>query len=148
MPRSKITSQSKDVLGDNGSVIVSHINGEQTRLEITLNWLTNLTGYTLLAKVVEGDNVQGSGLIPATATSSPTVTTLTVIDSTVSDNKFELVLPKDLGQNWDTSPVPDKPVYGFIDVEVADTGSGINQQIWKPLRGVVEIRYSPTEIGS
>ena len=146
MPRSKITSRSKDIISDDGSVLVSLIKGEQTRLEVTLNWLTNLAGYTILAKIVEGDNVQGSGTLPTTAASSPTVTTLTILDSTPTDNVFEIVLPQSLIDNWDTYPVPDKPVYGFIDVEVADTASGNNQQIWKPLRGVVEVRYSPTEV--
>jgi len=146
MPRSKITSRSKDIISDDGSVLVSLIKGEQTRLEVTLNWLTNLAGYTILAKIVEGDNVQGSGTLPTTAASSPTVTTLTILDSTPTDNVFEIVLPQTLIDNWDTYPVPDKPVYGFIDVEVADTASGNNQQIWKPLRGVVEVRYSPTEV--
>jgi hypothetical protein len=146
MPRSKITSQSKDIISDDGSVLVSLVEGEQTRLEVTLNWLTNLTGYTILSKVVEADNVQDSGTIPATASSTPTVTSLTIIDSTPTDNKFEIVLPSDLIDNWDTYPIPDKPVFGFIDLEVADTGVGTNQQIWKPLRGVVEVRYSPTEV--
>jgi len=146
MPRSKITSQSKDIISDDGSVLVSLVEGEQTRLEVTLNWLTNLSGYTILSKVVEADNVQGSGTIPATASSTPTVTSLTIIDSTPTDNKFEIVLPSDLIDNWDTYPIPDKPVFGFIDLEVADTGVGTNQQIWKPLRGVVEVRYSPTEV--
>ena len=31
-------------------------------------------------------------------------------------------------------------------LEIADTGVGVNQQIWKPMRGVVEVRYSPTEV--
>jgi len=146
MPRSKITSQSKDIITDDGSVLVSLIKGEQTRLEVTLNWLTNLAGYTILSKIIEADNVQSSGTIPATAASSPTVTTLTIIDSTPTDNKFEIVFPQTLIDNWDTYPIPDKPVYGFIDLEVTDTGVGTNQQIWKPLRGVVEVRYSPTEI--
>jgi hypothetical protein len=146
MPRSAITSKSKDIIDDDGAVLVSLIEGEQTRLDIVASWLTNLSGYTITAKIVEGDNVQGSGAIPTTAASSPVVTTLTILDNTPTDNQFDIVIPQTLIDSWDTYPVPDKPVYGFIGLEIADTGTGTNQQIWKPMRGVVEVRYSPTEV--
>lgn len=146
MPRSAITSTSKDLIYDDGAVLVSVIKGEQTRLDIVASWLTNLSGYTITAKIIEADNAQGSGQIPATASSSPVVTTLSIIDSNAADNQFDIVIPQDLIDNWDTYPIPDKPVYGFIGLEIADTGTGVNQQIWKPMRGVVEVRYSPTEV--
>jgi len=145
MPRSKITSKSQDLITDNGSIIASIIHGEQTRINVTASWITNLAGFTITAKVVEGDNEQDSGLIPATARDTPVITTLPIIDSNPTDNIFDIVIPQDLINTWDTFPAPDKPVYGFIDLEIADTGVGDAQQIWKPLRGVVEVRYSPTE---
>ena len=145
MPRSKITSKSQDLITDNGSIIASIIHGEQTRINVTASWITNLAGFTITAKVVEGDNVQDSGEIPETARSTPVVTTLPIIDTEPTDNIFDIVIPQDLIENWDTFPAPDKPIYGFIDLEIADTGVGNEQQIWKPLRGVIEVRYSPTE---
>jgi len=146
MPRSKITSKSQDLITDDGSIIASIVHGEQTRINITASWLTNLTGYTITAKVVEGDNVQDSGAIPATARDTPVVITLPILDTTPTDNIFDIVIPQDLVDTWDTFPAPDKPIYGFIDLEIADTGVGNNQQIWKPMRGLIEVRYSPTEI--
>ena len=145
MPRSAITSQSKDIIDDDGAVLVSLIEGEQTRLDIVASWLTNLSGYTITAKIVEGDNVQGSGAIPTTAASSPVVTTLTILDSTPTDNQFDIVIPQDISSTWATTPEPDQPIYGFIGLEIADTGTGNAQQIWKPMRGLLEVRYSPTE---
>ena len=146
MPRSKITSKSQDLITDDGSIIASIVHGEQTRINITASWLTNLSGYTITAKVVEGDNVQDSGIIPGTARETPVVTTLPILDTTPTDNIFDIVIPQDLINTWDTFPAPDKPIYGFIDLEIADTGTGNNQQIWKPMRGLIEVRYSPTEI--
>jgi len=146
MPRSKITSKSQDLITDDGSIIASIVHGEQTRINITASWLTNLAGYTITAKVVEGDNVQDSGLIPETARETPVVTTLPILDTTPTDNIFDIVIPQDLVNTWNTFPAPDKPIYGFIDLEIADTGVGNNQQIWKPMRGLIEVRYSPTEI--
>jgi hypothetical protein len=145
MARSKITSRSIDLITDDGSIIASVVHGEQTRINITASWLTNLSGYTITAKVAEGDNIQDSGIIPSTARDAPVITTLPILDTTLTDNIFDIVIPQDLINTWDTYPSPDKPIYGFIDLEIADTGTGDNQQIWKPLRGVVEIRYSPTE---
>ena len=146
MPRSKITSKSQDLITDDGSIIASIVHGEQTRINVTASQLTNLTGYTITAKVVEGDNVQDSGAIPSTARDTPVVTSLPILDTTPTDNIFDIVIPQDLINTWDTFPAPDKPIYGFIDLEIADTGTGNNQQIWKPMRGLIEVRYSPTEI--
>lgn len=50
MARSKITSASKDLITDDGSVLVSVIKGEQIHLNITLAWLTNIADYTILQK--------------------------------------------------------------------------------------------------
>lgn len=144
MARSKITSSSKDLIDDNGAVLISVIRGEQIHIELTLSWLTNLQGYTILAKVQEGQN-NGLGTVPTTIQPSGVVTILPLLNPLITDNKITLVIPQTLGTGWNVAPSPDKPVYGFIELEVADTGVGNQQQIWKPFRGLVEIRYSPTE---
>ena len=144
MARSKITSSSKDIIKDNGAVLVSVIKGEQIHLELTLSWLTNLSGYTIVAKVQEGAN-DGEGTIPTDIESGGVVTELPILNPETTDNIITLVIPQDLSDSWSTQPKPDKPSYGFIELEVADTGTGDEQQIWKPFRGLVEVRYSPTE---
>ena len=144
MSRSKITSSSKDLIVDDGSVLVSIIKGEQIQLNLTLSWLTNISDYIIFSKVVEAEN-DGSGTIPTSIRSNGVVTELPILDKEDSDNSFILVIPQTLGSTWTIQPAPDKPVYGFIDLEVQDTGFGDRQQIWKPFRGLIEIRYSPTE---
>jgi len=144
MPRSNIRSTSKDLITDDGSVLISVVQGEQVRIAVTLGWITNLTSHTLTAKVVEGDN-SGSGSIPEEARSGGVVTTLPIIDSDATDNEFEVVIPEDLTDTWTQGPTPGKPAYGFFGLQVADPGTGNDQQIWKPMRGLVEVRYSPTE---
>lgn len=145
MPRSKITSSSKDLITDDGAILASVIHGEQTRLDMVVGWLTNLSGYTITAKVVEGNNVQGSGAKPDAPQTGGAVITLPIIDATPTDNQFDIVIPQTLIATWNTTPEPDKPIYGFIGLEIQDTASGNNQQIWKPMRGLVEVLYSPTE---
>lgn len=145
MARSKITSKSKDLISDDGAVLVSVVEGEQTRMNMSVGWIANLSGYTITAKVVEGENIQGTGLTPPQPLSGGVVTALTILDTDATDNLFDIVIPEDLIDNWATTPTVDRPIYGFIGLEIKDTGSGINQQIWKPLRGLVQVRYSPTE---
>jgi len=145
MARSKITSRSNDIITDDGAILLSLIHGEQHRMGVTLNWLTDLTGFTIVAKVVEATNVQGSASLPTDVQPAGDVQTLTIIDTTVTDNQFEIVFPSTLIDAWSTTPEPDQPIYGYVGLEVSDTGVGSLQQVWKPIRGLIEVRYSPSE---
>lgn len=144
MARSKITSASQDLISDNGSILASIVDGEQLQLDVTLNWLTNLTGYQLKVTVIEAQNL-GDGKIPTTVQPSGAISLLPILDAVVTDNTFKIVFPEELIATWNQQPSPDKPVYGYIELEVRDTGTGTSQQIWKPIRGLVEVLYSPTE---
>lgn len=148
MARTRINSKSKDLIDDNGSVLVSVIEGEQIHMNITLNWLTNLSDYTIVAKVVEAD----SSTLDYTKNELPTqeqtggeITTLELIDSDLTDNNFQIVIPENLVNAWTTQPSPEKPAYGWIGLEVRDAGVGKYAQVWKPMRGLVEVLYSPSE---
>lgn len=145
MARSKITSASQDLLTDNGAVLTSIVDGEQIHLDVTLSWLTNLTGYDLKVNVVEALNT-GDGKIPTVARPGGQVTTLTILDSVVTDNTFKIVFPEELIGAWTVQPTPENPVYGYLELEVRDPGVGVNKQIWKPIRGLVQVLYSPTEV--
>ena len=146
MSRSPIRDSSVSVINDDGSVIVSVAQGEQIHLNFTLNWLTNLTGYTITAKVVEAKNVAGDQNVPPLEEAdTPQITTLTILDPTVSDNQFKVVIPSDLSSTWDVQPKPDDPVYGYFALSVEDTGVGSNKQIFVPVRGLIEVRYNPVE---
>lgn len=145
MARSKITSASKDLISDDGAVLVSVIKGEQIHLNLTLAWLTNISGYELFSKVVEANN-DGSGSIPTTIRPGGVVVNIPLLDTSDTNNQFIMVIPENLIAGWTVQPSPDKPVYGFIDLEIRDTGVGTRQQVWKPFRGLVEVRYSPTEV--
>lgn len=146
MSRSKITSPSKDLVTDTGSVLFSMVEGEQFHFSLTLQWLTNISQYTITAKVVEANN-DGLGTIPSEVATTPTITTLPTLETSDSDNVFKLVIPSDLIANWAVRPKPNASVYGFMDLEIKDTGTEHEQQIWKPVRGLIEVLYSPTEQG-
>jgi len=144
MARSRITSASQDLISDNGAVLASIVDGEQIQLDVTLKWLTSLVGYNLKVTVIEAKNT-GDGKIPTAVQPDGVIQQLPILDEVVSDNTFKIVFPEELISDWETQPTPDKPVYGYIELEVRDTGEGNFQQIWKPFRGLVEVLYSPTE---
>lgn len=148
MARSRINSRSKDLIDDNGSVLISVIEGEQIHMDITLNWITNLSNYTLTAKIVEADSSQldySRDELPTLEQQNGQVVTLAIIDSDPTDNTFKIVIPENLVDAWVTQPRPTKPSYGWIGLEVRDSGVGSLQQVWKPMRGLVEVLYSPSE---
>ena len=144
MGRSRISSPSKDAVTDNGTALISVVHGEQIQIQITVGWMTSLAAATISVKVVEGNN-DGAGTVPSTAKAGGQVISLTVLDVDNTDNIFKFIVPENLITAWATSPLPDKPVYGFIGVEIDDGGVGTAKQVWKPLRGLVEVLYSPTE---
>jgi hypothetical protein len=144
MPRSPIREKTKDVITDDGAILFSIAKGEQIHLTFTLNWLTDLTGYTIVAKVAEALNVSGDLTeVPFQEDTSLVVTSLPIIDDTVTDNK--VVLTDDFSDTWTVQPTPDDPTYGFFALSVADTGVGDAQQIFVPVRGLIEVRYNPVE---
>lgn len=146
MPRANIRGKDKDVLTDDGAVLFSIAQGEQIHIPFTFDWISDFTGYTITAKVVEGNNVAGDAdVAPSDEEATPVITTLTIIDDTVADNTFKVVLPDDLADTWAVGPTPDDPAYGFFSLQIADTGSGDAQQIFVPVRGMVEVRYNAVE---
>jgi hypothetical protein len=50
-----------------------------------------------------------------------------------------------LSPAWEVSPTASSKVYGFFELRVSET-SGAFLQTWKPMRGLVELQFSPTGI--
>ena len=64
----------------------------------------------------------------------------------ISLNRIYLQFPKELGATWSTQPAVGRPVYGFFELRVTEPTDNIFQRTWKPIRGMVQIQFSPTEI--
>jgi len=84
--------------------------------------------------------LSGAGRIEAT---TPLVDPLWEVTSL---NKVYLQFPGTLASDWDQDPVVGIPVYGFFELRVTEPANSILQKTWKPVRGMVEILFSPTEI--
>jgi len=52
--------------------------------------------------------------------------------------------PSALGSDWAQKPSTANHVYGFFELRCSET-LGAYQQTWKPVRGMVELQFSPTD---
>jgi len=57
-------------------------------------------------------------------------------------------IPKELSISpaWSLNPEVGIPVYGFFELRVTEPISSTFRHTWKPIRGLVQILFSPTEI--
>jgi hypothetical protein len=54
--------------------------------------------------------------------------------------------PAALGNNYAEQPTVGHPVYGFFELRVTEPAGTIYQRTWKPVRGMVQILFSPTDV--
>jgi hypothetical protein len=59
-------------------------------------------------------------------------------------SRVYLQFPKTLAANWSLAPAVNYPVYGFFEMRVTEPQDSIFRRTWKPIRGMVEIQFSPT----
>jgi hypothetical protein len=64
--------------------------------------------------------------------------------SVTSLNVIYLQFPSTIGTNWQVKPRINSPVYGFVELRVTEPNNGVFQKTWKPVRGMIELLYSPT----
>lgn len=61
-------------------------------------------------------------------------------------NKIYIQFLSNLGSTWQVQPTVDQAVYGFFELRVTEPTDSIFRRTWKPVRGMVEVLFSPTEI--
>ena len=61
-------------------------------------------------------------------------------------NKVYLQFPGTMGTDWAVSPIVSFPVYGFFEMRVTEPSDAVFRRTWKPIRGMVEILFSPTDV--
>lgn len=83
----------------------------------------------------------GTGYVNATPPSSDSNWELYV------PNKVYIQFPKELTVSpaYSVLPTANASVYGFFELRVTEPVGGVYQRTWKPMRGVVEFLFSPTE---
>lgn len=61
-------------------------------------------------------------------------------------NKIYIQFPAALAGNWSVMPQVGSPTYGFFELRVTEPNNSIFRRTWKPVRGMVEILFSPTDL--
>lgn len=81
----------------------------------------------------------GSARVSATLPTSDTTWVETVL------NKVYVQFPSTIGTSWTVQSVVNVSVYGFFEMRVTEPSDAIYQRTWKPVRGMLELLFSPTE---
>ena len=61
-------------------------------------------------------------------------------------NKLYIQFPSTLGATWTVQPTVGFPSYGFFELRITEPSNPVYQKTWKPVRGMVEILFSPTDV--
>lgn len=85
---------------------------------------------------------QNSGFQGYTSNTVPSSDTIRWIETAA--NRVYVQFPKSLGTTWSQQATVTSPVYGFFEMRVTENASIVYPRTWKPVRGLVEIMYSPT----
>lgn len=84
-------------------------------------------------------------LSEGTARISSTVPSLDVAWVVHQPNIIYVQFPATLGGTWTVQPGVAYNVYGFFELRVTEPNDAIFTRTWKPVRGMLEMLYSPTE---
>jgi hypothetical protein len=84
--------------------------------------------------------LQGSGRISSTLPSADSLWGETNL------NTIYLQFPATLASTWTVQPLVDSPVYGFFELRVTEPVDPVFTRTFKPVRGMVEILFSPTDV--
>lgn len=77
------------------------------------------------------------------------VSSITPVDdpiwSETTLNKVYIQFPTTLASDWEIKPGVESPSYGFFELRVTEPDDIVFSRTFKPLRGMVEILFSPTD---
>jgi hypothetical protein len=124
-------------------------NGVQTVLSVRLPNYVGVwdpDGAYSHAEVVRYENLfyeklGGIAIVDATPPDVSAEWGLTTLDT------IHVQIPKTLSITppYAMTPTVDAPVYGFFELRVSEKANNVYPRTWKPVRGLIEILFSPTE---
>jgi hypothetical protein len=59
-------------------------------------------------------------------------------------NRIYIQFPSSLSIGWNVSPQVNSPTYGFFELRVTEPADPVFSRTFKPIRGMVEVLFSPT----
>jgi len=61
-------------------------------------------------------------------------------------NRVYIRVPSTLGTTWSTQPSVTTRAYGFLEVACSELPMVTFPFTWKPIRGIIELQFSPTQL--
>lgn len=133
--------------GQTSAPISSKVGGVQTTLTVRIpslrgDWLST-QAYVRDEVVRYGGKLyallQGVGVIDATPPDSSPLWAETTA------NTLFIQFPASLASTWSVPATANSAVYGFFELRVTETSDVPFKHTWKPIRGMVQILFSPTD---
>jgi hypothetical protein len=84
-------------------------------------------------------------LLAGTARVSATVPTSDPLWIETTLNTLFVQFPNTLGADWAVKPKINTATYGFFELSVQEPATYSFRRMWKPVRGMVQLLYSPTQ---
>jgi hypothetical protein len=144
-----VVIEAANVLGQVSRPTQIELGGVQTRLFVRLpifqgTWAAP-NAYNKEEVVLFNDKyyrlLQGAGRVNSTTPDLDPLWEETLL------NRIYIQFPDTLSQDWLSAiPQVDSPVYGFFELRVTEPSDPIFSRTFKPIRGMVEILFSPTSI--
>jgi hypothetical protein len=119
-------------------------NGKKFRLKTRLHNVWDPTMPYAATELVRFGRVVYERLVSGTTIGLPNVDTVNwAVNTKRSVSEVFLKFPSTLSLDWTAKPTVDKNVYGFFELSVTEPIS-LFSRTWKPIRGMIEIAFSPT----
>jgi len=116
-----------------GIVVPTHLGEWYIGMTATYNELTTYYGITY----------KWISVTPSTSADVPGVSTNWQV---YTNNKLNIKFPKTLSSTYSVQPAPEAPVYAFFELSISEGSNATFPRIWKPVRGIIEFLFSPTEL--
>lgn len=124
------------------------VGGAQTKLNVRLP--TNRGSWEASQAYNRGEVALYDGVYYSLKTGAGRVSSIPPVADPAWEvanmGRIYLQFEKSLASDWAVSPTVGFPVYGFFELRVTEPSDGVFQRTWKPIRGMVQILFSPTEI--
>jgi len=114
------------------------------RLPVISGVWNELTAYTT-GDIVQYNSEYFIKIAPGAAIDS-IVPSLSPDWATTNVNLIYLQFLKEFCSTWSFQPTVSTPAYGYFELRVTEPGGASFQRTWKPVRGMVQFLFSPTDI--
>lgn len=143
-----VVVEAKNVIGQSSAPIDIMPSGVNTTLVVrTAEYLgtwNEFAAYNKEEVVLYNDKYYK--LLGGAGRMYPTVPPLDPLWELTTLNTVYIQFPSTLASTWSVQAAVGKPVYGFLELRVTEPADPVFTRTWKPIRGMVEVLFSPTDV--